>query len=651
MRRRIEHYLKAAAQLKFHELLYYCLYQFQLKTGLFHFLTPTKSKNNNLNAFCFKPADFEIFPQNIGQKLAKNLQKKVIEQANSICGGKSLNYGCLETGINLSPPTALMHWSAPKSARTYGGNIDIKDVWEPARFMWSIKLAQAYQLTGRAKYAQFFFKQVAHFNQENPLNKGQNWESAQEVGLRLIAWVIAAITFGGAESSHSDKHERLCRRIADHADRIFPTLSYAIAQNNNHLISEAVALYTAGTFLPYHPRSNMWKKTGRKWFNRAIHLQINNNGKYIQSSNNYHRMMLMLSIWMLKMQAFNRETPQPAVIEKLKKASQWLYDELDHISGRVPNYGHNDGSLVLPFSESTYEDYRPILQAAFIAFHNKRCLATGPWDDLFLWLGFSAEDKYLSQDQSPQRINKLRIGDLSSWAIIRADQHKARPAHADQLHIDLWYQGHNITLDPGTFRYNFSPPWDNSLSQTFVHNTISINDKNQMARAGTFLWLDWAQANILSEKDNQICASHNGYQEENIIHRRSLKRLSMDDWQVTDELLPLRPSDIKPTTYALHWLLPDWEFETDNHTITFSAPFGKIIVKIEIHDSPENGILNIIKAGRLVYGNNKKHPKIFGWISPTYALKRPATSLLFLLKEKPPITMITSFAILPNKQR
>ena len=63
----------------------------------------------------------------------------------------------------------------------------------------------------------------------------------------------------------------LYRSIADHADRIPPTLSYSRAQNNNHLVSEAVGLYTAGALLQQHPRSHKWKRIGLKYFN-LLHL-------------------------------------------------------------------------------------------------------------------------------------------------------------------------------------------------------------------------------------------------------------------------------------------------------------------------------------------------------------------------------------------
>ena len=95
--------------------------------------------------------------------------------------------------------------------------------------------------------------------------------------------------------------------VEAHACRIVPTIAYAKAQNNNHLLSEAVGLFTAGAFLNNHPKSKFWKEKGFNLFYQAIQKQIDENGEYVQHSTNYHRMMLMLSLWMdLLLKAENR---------------------------------------------------------------------------------------------------------------------------------------------------------------------------------------------------------------------------------------------------------------------------------------------------------------------------------------------------------
>ncbi len=68
------------------------------------------------------------------------------------------------------------------------------------------------------------------------------------------------------------------------------------------------------------------------------------------------------------------------------------------------------------------------------------------------------------------------------------------PSHADQLHVDLWWRSLNVAQDAGTYLYNADPPWDNNLTTAQVHNTVTVNGRDQFTRAGRFLYLDWFNA-------------------------------------------------------------------------------------------------------------------------------------------------------------
>ena len=127
-------------------------------------------------------------------------------------------------------------------------------------------------------------------------------------------------------------------------------------------------------------------------------------------------------------------------------------------------------------------------------------------------------------------LDQLILGDSRDWAALRAVQFRSRPAHADQLHVDIWHKGVNIALDPGTFRYNAPPPWENGLAGTSVHNTLTINGQDQMTRAGKFLWLDWAQAQVERCSPQEISAHHNGYRHLGLLHHRSLRPGDHGGW-------------------------------------------------------------------------------------------------------------------------
>ncbi len=121
--------------------------------------------------------------------------------------------------------------------------------------------------------------------------------SGQEVALRLVAFVWAGQVFASASASTPQRKASLAAAVAAHAARIPPTLVYARSQQNNHLLSEAVGLLTAGLALPDHPGAASWRDLGWRWLNKGLQSQIDGYGEYSQHSTNYQRLMLQLVLW------------------------------------------------------------------------------------------------------------------------------------------------------------------------------------------------------------------------------------------------------------------------------------------------------------------------------------------------------------------
>jgi hypothetical protein len=247
----------------------------------------------------------------------------------------------------------------------------------------------------------------------------------------------------------------------------------------------------------------------------------------------------------------------------------------------------------------------------------------------------------------------------NSWAYLRAVNFSSRPSHADQLHVDLWWRGLNLAQDAGTYRYNDPPPWDNALARTAIHNTLTINGADQMTHAGRFLWLDWAQARLLScevAEDGswqQVTAEHNGYYRSGALHRRSLRMQRDGRWIVEDQILPanLAQPGLPGVTARLHWLLPDWPWEiseTDQRCdVQLSSPHGSIRLQLEYppsFQSPAAPPVSLARAGSLVYGSGVVSPSR-GWVSPTYNSKAPALSLALEIRNTPPFTLTSDWEL------
>jgi 8-oxo-dGTP pyrophosphatase MutT (NUDIX family) len=669
--------LKAIRQLGSTQVGLFGLYQLGLRSGHYQrLLSASLSKldtldNENLELHRCLPDLPE--PGKMLMVLGEQVGK-LYTQADEIVEGKIRPFGGPLDSLTLTLPEPLEEWTRYESM---GGRIrgqDIKLIWEPGRFGWACTLAMAYHLSKKDAYANAFWQYTEQFLASNPPYKGPHWCSAQEVSIRLIALAFALQVFAQPDLATEEQLKKIARSIAIHAERIPPTLVYARAQNNNHLIIEALGLYTASVLLPDHPYATKWHDLGWQWLMVAYETQFEPDGTYNQHSTNYHRLMLQAALWAFAINPQGSTPINSKVHLNLVRSIRWLWDIVDPNTGRVPNLGHNDGAYLLPLSVCPYHDYRPVLCAAVMLFWQTELLPDGPWSDMGLWLGVSrgsvkakrdinTYQKQIARHDIPVEppfvlVNQAR----ASWAVINAAQYHYRPAHADQLHLDLWWQGLNLALDPGTYLYNADPPWENSLTSAFVHNTVTIDGKEFMQRAGRFLYLDWAQAKVLSShydaksKSHTFSASHDGYRRLGITHTRTVTTFMDGHWEVMDYLDG--PAG-QTHTVRLHWLLPDWDYELQDtsqdpnfpgYAVILRSPRCKFTLQagVVVHQGETPKVVDInfqlARAGELLAGSGSVLP-IAGYYSPTYGVKIPALASILEVKGYLPITLKSQFTL------
>jgi hypothetical protein len=653
--------LKTMRELGVRQVGLYGLYQLQLRTGWLEHRTraaTAAAARGPSGKLCAIPLTNLPERQSLEETNGPTGVRRTLAEADEIVARQVRLFGGPPVPLVLRLPMDLLHWSAYEKGQPVVQDGDIKWIWEAGRFGWAYTLGRAYRLCADERYPQTFWKYAEEFRQANPPYRGPHWLSAQEVALRLMALVFAGQVFAGSPHTTEQRLAYLAGWIAEHAARIPPSLAYARAQNNNHLLSEAAGLYTAGLALPEHPQAGKWRSTGWKWFHTGLRSQIDGQGAYIQNSTNYQRLMLQLALWVnrLATQDAQAQMPEPS-LRRLATATSWLLALLDLASGRVPNLGPNDGAHILPLSSSPFEDYRPTLQAAGLAFLGERPLESGEWDELALWL---APDPAQGKPTPVRRRaasapHVLRHTGLTSWAYLRAARFSGRPGHADQLHLDLWWRGQNLAIDPGTYLYNAPAPWDNSLALSAVHNTLTINNRDQMTPAGRFLFVDRAQAEVVEAETERLTARHDGYRRMGWVHQRML-RIIPQGWLVIDRILPATPG-ARPTTPVqarLQWLLPDWEWEMRGTCLCLRCAQGKVELEVTADSTTESGAeppappdslaVQIVRAGELIYGNGEISPNQ-GWFSPTYGYKYPALSLGVTLRGPAPLTLTSRWRL------
>lgn len=637
-------------------VLQVALYRFGLITGHYRRLTPPGGNSQNSPSIAWrKPVQaLNTSTLAIFFRDHPDLLTACLKETEVILSGKCSIFGNRTVEIFRNDLDRTRHWTDYELGRVALPETDIKFIWEPARMAWVYSLARAKAAGSVPTLGKQSWLLLERFLAENPVNCGPNWMNGQEVALRIFALVFFHEAFQDEAGMPADWEQILAQAIIKHARRIIPTLVYARGQRNNHLLVEAAGLYTAGTFLPDHPEANRWKEIGWETFHQALDDQIDEDGTYAQYSTNYHRLMLQTALWVkaLSLRA-NENFPQRSSL-KLAAATQWLAGLTSPQTGRVPNYGNNDGAYILPLTGSAFHDYRPLVGAAqkfFVA--NMAENATNEMTLWFEWLAGKPADLPEHAETKITTHGYRKLDDGETTAILFAPQFTHRPGQADLLHVELWRMGKPLLLDAGTFHYNADPPWQNALAQTRVHNTLTIDAKDQMRRAGRFLWLDWPTArwrDVLSA--DSMDANHDGYRRYGVSHERSVQMHGQRHWRIVDQISPINYAKKPAVNVCLHWLLQlsHWDITPDGSLSVTDLMQIKPRESVDVdgrHVKPE---YQVIQAGEMLTsstGWSIPGDEIvnLGWFSPTYASKEPALSYRLLYRCKAPITIQTDFIV------
>ncbi len=626
-----------------------------------------------------------------GKRLHEALQRfpseELRQEADEILAGRFRLFGGAPIPLGNPPdwgkvpltdePDSLRldrHWTEYSAqSRT-----DLRLLWEPARFGWAFTLCRAYQFTGQQRYADGVFDHLSSWLESNQPNHGPHWASGQESALRILALIFMWYSLAETLETSPMRARDILIALAVHAERIPPTLSYARAQRNNHLLTEAVGLYSVGLLMPWFGRSAQWKRLGRRWLIHALEDQVFEDGGYIQYSTNYQRLALSAGLWAARLAEIHGEPLPETTLDALQVMTEFLWSLTDPQNGTTLNWGHNDGSNILPLSACEHADYRPALQAATRAFTGESALGPGPWDEMSVWLGLPVKGEAgmpRSERTDFPHAGLYLVRGESSRATLRCARFTARPAHSDQLHLDLWWNEHNLARDAGTYRYAASPPWENAFAGAVAHNSLVADGREPMDRAGKFLWLNWSNARFLGRwqaEDGSVqalAAEHP--MRDGVTHRRSVVHAGGSLWVVLDELLDRgatstptgtsTPAGTSTTTGTstlagtstptgagaptgtdwhrarLAWSLIDWPWELEAQSLTLRSEEGPIQLRV----TPGMDDIALYRAGERVAGERQptEDPAVLGWWSPTYGYKEPALTLVATLEGALPLRL------------
>lgn len=414
---------------------------------------------------------------------------------------------------------------------------DIKAVWELARFGFIFPLVRAWAVTGEAGYPSAFWEAIEDWRVHNPPQCGPHWKCGQEISLRMISWVFGYLVWQENTATTPQRRQILAEMLEHSCRRIELNLSYALHQQNNHGMSEAAGLWTAGILLG-RPR---WIAKGKRLLDELAEELIYRDGSFSQHSAVYHRLMLQVYLWAIALGRAAGYALQEATIQRVQEAGRWLQALMLESNGRVPNLGPNDGAHCFDLTDLGYLDFRPTVQAVGMLTEGRRWLASGPWDEFGYWLAgmddlegpgpreqCRSSVKEVIRSERPS-VREETVGsrgrtlitcpeggyvvwrDQQLLALFRCPQKfRHRPSQCDFLHFDLWWRGENLLRDAGSYSYNCEEPWQSYFGSSLAHNTIRVDDRDPMPKVSRFLYSHWPRGRM-ERRGEIVTAAYRDY--------------------------------------------------------------------------------------------------------------------------------------------
>ena len=540
-------------------------YEIQRKTGLIKSRFPARPEFQNcsltLDEWRKNTPKF-FFETKEALKISKNEHPQLQETFNEIQNHTYTFFS--KTKISLgedfdwitNPITGykyeLKHWSKIVDLSREAG--DIKFVWEKARFSFLCDIIR-YDYHFNVDCAALVFSEIESFLTHNPINLGPNYRCSQEISLRILNWTFALYYYKNSKELTEKRFKTIMNAIYWQLHHVYHNINFSrIAVRNNHALTETLTLYLVGLLFPFLPDTDKWSKKGKAWFQEEIAYQIYEDGAFLQFSMNYHRVVIQLLTWGIKLSELHNDPFSTIVYERAKKSLAFLRECQDKISGKLPNYGANDGALFFKLTNDDYRVYTSQLNDLSAVLFNE----VTKKDESQEWYGANSSmivaHKHKNLSAFPLG-GIFVINDGSTKTLIKCAKYKDRPGDEDNLHVDIWLDGENYIWDTGSYKYNTTKENKAFFSRTQGHNTVAVDGKGQMLKGSRFIWNYWtkkAKANLSDTPNSyEFNGQFQGFPElgNKIIHERVLrKEKGQNKWTILDSI-----QNTENFTAQLYW--------------------------------------------------------------------------------------------------
>lgn len=464
-----------------------------------------------------------------------------------------------------------VHWTKIDDFNSMQG--DIKYVWEKARFSYFYTIIRNDHANGTDN-SRFIWDEILSWISHSPHNCGPHYKCSQEISIRVLNWIFALYFYKNSDKLTEDEFIIILNSLYAQTKHVESNILFSkIAVRNNHAITESLCLFTVGLLFPWFPESSHWISRGQKYLEEEGLYQIYEDGSYIQHSFNYHRVVIQLYTWAMALAGVNAIKFSTFLQERLKKSILFLQQFIDTENGCVPNWGANDSALFFPLNSQDPKDFRPQMNAVCQMLGEEPPYSSRVtlMEDSY-WFGNEKVEPVVSVcKKSPAIFYKsfnvggyhvIRTNEISTY--IRCTHYKHRPFHADNLHIDIWWNHQNIIRDAGTYKYNTEQEYTRFFTGSAGHNTLIIDNLDQMQKGKRFVWYNWSQAvktNLIEEKEClRFEGSISAFKQlgDDVIHTRRVNvSRDMPLWYINDTV-----QGCNKHTYSQCWNINDTFFDS-----------------------------------------------------------------------------------------
>jgi hypothetical protein len=516
---------------------------------------------------------------------------------------------------------------------------DIKYLWEPNRHAELVTLAQAWWLTGEAKYIDGCRSLLGSWLDQCPYPLGPNWTSSLEQAIRLVNWSFAWHLFGGDNSPlfAGDAGQVFKRRwleaIYRHCRFIAGHLSL-FSSANNHLLGEYMGLLIGAITWPLWPESERWRQLAHQGFESESLKQNFSDGVNREQAIWYqHEVADMMLLCGLVGRANGIEF-EPVYWQRLEAMLQFIAVLMD-AGGNMPMIGDSDDALLVRLSPAPgFNAYKSLLATGAVLFKREDFKAkAGYFDDKSRWLlGDNAARQFEAMPKQfftvpcrefPQGgyyllghnfgcPDEIRVvADCAPLGYLSIAAH----GHADALAFTLSVAGEEILVDPGTYAYHSQKEWRDYFRSTRAHNTLCVDGRDQSVSGGNFMWLRHARPKLelwsAGQWQDRLIGSHDGYMrlDDPVRHRREIVFDKIGNTlSVIDALECERSHRVE-----IHWHChEDAEVSLEGSSVRIARTKSEVVLAME----DRTFVPRLVRA--------EENPPL-GWVSRNFDVKAPAT--------------------------